>query len=77
MKLPQVSGKGVVKALAKIGFEIVGQKGSHCRMKRGKISAKDPPRMVIIPMHRKLAKGTLRNIIRRAGLTREEFIELL
>jgi predicted RNA binding protein YcfA (HicA-like mRNA interferase family) len=72
-KLPVVSGLEVVKALAKIGYEIDHQTGSHMILRQ-----KEPPhRRVTVPKHHELAKGTLRAIIREAGLTVEEFTKHL
>ena len=73
MKLPILSGKEVVKALKKIGYEIDHQTGSHIILRH-----KNPPhRRLTIPNHKEIARGTLRAIIRQAGLTREEFLKLL
>lgn len=72
-KLPVVSGMEVVKALAKIGYEIDHQTGSHMILRQREA----PHRRLTIPKHREIAKGTLRAIIRQAGLTVEEFLELL
>lgn len=78
MKVPILHYRDIVKALEKVGFEIVGGKdGSHLRLKKEKISPTDPPRIVIVPRHTEIARGTLHNIIERAGLTLEEFLELL
>lgn len=77
MKLPNLSGKDVVKALKKAGFEIVGRKGSHLRMKKERSSPTDPPHTVIVIMHKEIARGTLGHILTKAGLTREEFLKLL
>ena len=72
-KLPIVSGKEVVKALAKLGYIIDHQTGSHIILRN-----KDPPhRRLTIPNHKEIAKGTLRAIIKQAGLTREGFMDLL
>lgn len=63
----------MIRALAKIGFEIVGRKESHIRMKK-----KDGiTSIVIIPDHMELARGTLGSIMRQANLSREEFLEIL
>jgi predicted RNA binding protein YcfA (HicA-like mRNA interferase family) len=72
-KLPVVSGLEVVKALAKIGYDVDHQTGSHMILRQGE----PPHRRLTIPRHRELAKGTLRGIIREAGLTVEEFTKLL
>lgn len=71
-KLPTVSGQEVVKALSKIGFRFRRQVGSHMILKR----QLDGKRLAI-PNHREIPKGTLRAIIRQAGLTVDEFVALL
>ncbi len=72
MKAPVVSGKEMIKHLSNLGFQIVGRKGSHVRMK--KLST---PRniIVIIPDHKELAQGTLRSILRQAGIPFDAFIK--
>jgi predicted RNA binding protein YcfA (HicA-like mRNA interferase family) len=71
-KLPRVSGRDCAKALGKIGFYFRRQTGSHMIYRRD-----DPFAQVVIPDHREIHAGTLRDIIRDAGLTVERFIELL
>ncbi|MGK7884958.1 MAG: type II toxin-antitoxin system HicA family toxin [Crocosphaera sp.] len=71
-KLPAISGKECIKALKKIDFLVYRQRGSHITLIR-----ENPSTQVTIPNHRTIAKGTLRNIIRQAGLTVDEFIDLL
>jgi predicted RNA binding protein YcfA (HicA-like mRNA interferase family) len=71
-KLPVVSGRRAVKAFQKIGYEIDHQTGSHIILRH-----RDPPhRRLSVPDHNELAKGTLRKLIRQAGLTVEEFVRL-
>ena len=72
-RLPVVSGIKAVKALSKLGFEVDHQTGSHIIMRHNQ----DPHRRLTVPNHKELAKGTLRAIIRDAGITVEEFIDLL
>ncbi len=72
-KLPLLSGKEVIKALSKIGYEIDHQKGSHIILR----NVEPPYRRLTVPNHPEIAKGTLRAIIRQAGLTLEEFLKLL
>lgn len=72
-RLPVVSGLEVVKALAKIGYDVDHQTGSHMILRQREA----PHRRLTVPRHRELAKGTLRAIIRQAGLTVEEFLELM
>jgi predicted RNA binding protein YcfA (HicA-like mRNA interferase family) len=73
MKLPVVSGSDAIKALAKLGYEFDEQHGSHVILRH----VHPPHRRLSIPNHRELAKGTLRALIREAGLTVEEFARLL
>ena len=74
MALPIVSGRKVIKVLTRAGFEVVGRKGSHVRLKK---KVGDKVLIVIVPDHRELARGTLRAILRQANMTRESFLELL
>lgn len=71
-KLPVLSGAERIRALGKIGFEVYRQRGSHIVVVR-----KSPPAQTTIPNHKELDRGTLRAIIRQAGLTVEEFIALI
>lgn len=70
-RLPVLSGRDVVRALAKAGFHPVGQRGSHVRLKDSN------RRLVIVPNHAAVDVGTLKSIIRQAGLDREGFLRLL
>ena len=71
-KLPMVSGQDCVKALEKIGFYFKRQEGSQIVLRRD-----DPFSQVIVPNHRELDRGTLRAIIRQAGMSVDEFSKLL
>ncbi|MBI4146841.1 type II toxin-antitoxin system HicA family toxin [Candidatus Woesearchaeota archaeon] len=72
-KLPLISGQELIKLFGKVGYEVDHQTGSHMILRH-----KDAPhRRLTIPNHKELSKGTLRAIIRQAGLTREEFENLL
>lgn len=71
--LPVVSGRDVVSALAKIGYEYDRQRSSHIVLRLNR----EPYRRIVVPNHRQVAKGTLRKIIREAGLTVDEFNGLL
>ncbi len=73
-KVPVISGKEAVKALAQAGFTIVRQRGSHIRMK--KVTSETEIK-ITIPLHETLDRGTLKSIIRSAGLTVDEFVGLL
>ncbi len=71
--LPRISGREVVSALSKIGYEKDSQRGSHIVLRQ----IDYPHRRIVVPDHREVAKGTLRKIIRLVGLTVDEFKQLL
>lgn len=71
-KLPQISGQECVKALYKAGLTVRRQRGSHIILRRD-----DPFAQVVVPDHKQLDRGTLRGIIRQAGLTIDEFVDLI
>lgn len=73
-KLPVVSGRDVIKALAKAGFRVIRQKGSHVRLER--VQARKVIKLTV-PMHETLKRGTLRQIITDVEMSVEEFLELL
>lgn len=72
-KLPVISGIEAVKALSKIGYEVDHQTGSHIILRQNKY----PHRRLTVPNHTEIAKGTLRGLIKQAGLTLEEYMEVL
>lgn len=69
-KLPCVSGTKAAKALERLGFKRQRQRGSHLIM-RSKTS------VCVVPMHREIDQGTLRGVLRQAGISAEEFIDQL
>ena len=71
-RLPAVSGRECVRALERAGFYQKRQKGSHLILRRD-----DPFAQVVVPDHSLLDRGTLRAIIRHAGLSVDEFVALL
>ncbi len=74
-RLPALTGREVIHALEKAGFIVSRTSGSHQRL----IHASDTKRATTVPVHgsRSLPRGTLRDIINQAGLTVEEFLDLL
>jgi len=69
--LPIISGDEFVKAIGKIGYHWDYTEGSHMILlhpSKGRLS---------VPRHKELGRGLLRALIRDAGLTRDEFLELL
>lgn len=73
-KLPAVRAKDVVRVLERLGFETWRQKGSHLTMYRTV-----DRRVLTVLMHfaKDVPRGTLRTIIREAGLSVGEFVKLL
>jgi predicted RNA binding protein YcfA (HicA-like mRNA interferase family) len=71
-KLPVVSGRECVKALLRAGFVVKRQESSHIVLRRDL-----PFAQVVVPDHRELDRGTLRSILRHAGITAEQFDALL
>jgi predicted RNA binding protein YcfA (HicA-like mRNA interferase family) len=70
-RLPILSGRAIVKALAGIGYQEVRQRGSHIRLAcPGKIS-------ITVPNYKVVGRGLLRKILRDAELSVEEFMELV
>ena len=65
-KLRRVSGVEAIRALERLGFKQVRQKGSHVVMRKDRQGC-------VVPLHAELAIGTLRGILRQAGVTVEEF----
>jgi len=73
-KLPRdVSGEQVVKALRRIGYSHDHTVGSHAVL----LFPGPPQKRLVVPLHRVVKVGTLGKIIKDAGLTVEEFLELL
>jgi predicted RNA binding protein YcfA (HicA-like mRNA interferase family) len=71
VKLPRdISGPEAVKALRRLGFEVVRQEGSHIRLTRGNVH-------VTVPNHRQIVPKTLQSVLRHAGITLEQFLEQL
>ena len=73
-KLKRVSGSETIRALERLGFVQVRQRGSHVLLKK-----RGPPSNVgcTVPLHRELAIGTLRGILRQAKVAPEEFMKSL
>ena len=70
--LPVLSGRRVVKVFESFGWQVARQRGSHIILiKPGQIAT------LSVPDHREVARGTLRALIRLAGLTVEQFIHCI
>ena len=70
--LPILSGRKVVRVFESFGWEVARQSGSHIILvKEGELAT------LSVPEHREVAKGTLRSLIRTAGLTVNEFVSAI
>ncbi|MFQ6673096.1 MAG: type II toxin-antitoxin system HicA family toxin [Candidatus Tectimicrobiota bacterium] len=67
--LPLLSGREVVQVFVNLGWEVARQRGSHIILVKA-----GHPATLSVPDHREVSRGTLRALIRRAGLTPEEFL---
>jgi predicted RNA binding protein YcfA (HicA-like mRNA interferase family) len=72
-KLPQISGKELIKILQKVGFNVISQRGSHIKLRKVKPIRKT----IIVPNRRVIRSGTLNNIIKMAEISKDELIKLL
>ena len=70
--LPSLSGGECAKALERVGFVFIRQASSHIILRRNQ-----PFAQLVVPDHKELDQGTLRAIIRSAGLSVDEFTNLL
>jgi predicted RNA binding protein YcfA (HicA-like mRNA interferase family) len=70
LKLRRISGEKAIQRLEKLGFQRVRQRGSHVVLKKQTI---DEEISCVVPLHKELAIGTLRGILKQAKLTVEEF----
>ena len=67
-----LSGRDVRTALERVGFVFRRQSGSHMVLRRA-----EPYARVVIPDHKQIRAGTLRRIIADAGMTVDQFMQLL
>jgi len=73
MPLKGLSHREVARKLKKAGFKEVSQKGSHVKFAK---ETEFGRRTAIVPRHKEIALGTLKSILRQAGLSEREFEEL-
>ncbi len=69
-KLPIVSGAETIRAMERLGFVIVRQRGSHIVLRRCSAGC-------VVPNHREIKTGTLAGILKQAGVSSDEFITAL
>jgi len=70
-RLPVLSGGDAVKVFVKDGWSVDRQRGSHVILVK-----EGHPATLSVPDHKELAKGTLRSLLRAAGMTAEAFTTL-
>lgn len=73
-RLQRCSGKEAVSALERLGFSIDRQRGSHVIMKN---FTQHPIATCVVPMHKELALGTLKSVLRQANIDVEKFTAAL
>ena len=71
-KLPIVSSKECIAALERANYYVKRRESSHMIMRRD-----DPFAQVVVPDHKEIDRGTLRAILRQAGLSVDEIMLLL
>jgi predicted RNA binding protein YcfA (HicA-like mRNA interferase family) len=70
VKLPSISGKKLIRALGKLGYVVIRQKGSHVILQR-------ESNLITVPLHDPIKKSTLNAIIKQADISLEELSEYL
>ena len=73
-----VSGKHLIKAMNKLGYDVVSQRGSHVKLKKVTVAG---THSITVPQHDEVAKGTLTDILNKVSvwnqISREELIQML
>jgi predicted RNA binding protein YcfA (HicA-like mRNA interferase family) len=69
-KLPVVSGAEAIRALERLGFMVIRQRGSHIVLRRGASGC-------VVPNHREIKPGTLAGVLKQAGISADEFLGAL
>ncbi|MBC8230930.1 type II toxin-antitoxin system HicA family toxin [bacterium] len=77
-RLPQASGRDVIRLLERLGYEFVRQRGSHIRVRKVTPAG---THNITVPVHRTIAQGTLNSILSDVsvwnGIPKDELIEQL
>ncbi len=69
-KFPGLSGQDIVKAMQRLGFDVMRQAGSHIIMRRGVSGC-------VVPNHKEVKVGTVNGVLRQAGISADEFAKAL
>jgi predicted RNA binding protein YcfA (HicA-like mRNA interferase family) len=67
---PMISGFEAVRALQKLGFVVIRQKGSHIILRKGSQGC-------VVPNHREIKIGTLAGLLKQAGVSADEFMAVI
>ncbi len=70
--LPRISGIELLKILSKFGFYAVRQRGSHVTVNNTNLN---PPIAATVPLHKEIALGTLKSILRQMHISEDEFLK--
>ena len=73
-KLPRISEAEAVRALGRLGFQQARQRGSHVVLRKRR---PEGDVVCVVPLHRELALGTLRGILKQGKVSLEEFLKQL
>lgn len=68
--LPVISGSETIRALQRLGFVVVRQRGSHIVLRKGSQGC-------VVPNHREIKVGTLTGLLKQAGVSIDDFINAL
>ncbi len=72
--LPAISGRELIRALRRVGFVVLRQKGSHVSLEK---RSSEGYWRTIVPLHREIRPGTLSDILSQTGWTKEDLSALL
>lgn len=70
--IPILKPSEVIKTFEKLGWEVARQRGSHIILTK-----EGHPATLSVPNHNEVARGTLRSLIAKAGITLDEFLQAL
>ena len=70
---PSITGSRLIRALRKMGFEVIRTKGSHCFLRHQDV------RCTVVPLHRgeTIGRGLLSQILRDCDLSKEALQKML
>jgi len=74
-KLKVLSGQEMIRIFQEFGFFVIDQRGSHIKLRRNMPSG--TKQTITVPNHKEIDRGTLLEIIRQSGMTKEDFIKLV